>query len=140
MKFCKLFLLLIIVYVPQVCFGQNIIAKIKLHVIPLSMSFKKAVKYSEVKKLSQMTLIYNESCNKVTFDDIFNKLNKDSLIKVDKVNDFRILLIMKKKILGNERIYFNEFGDFFYNGGYYKNNGLFDLIFPYIIECAKKEN
>lgn len=136
MKYLKLLLLSFLVINSSLVKSQDVVKSMKFYVIPLSTKFKVSVKSNEVKKFSILKIEAKEQCTKYEFDEIFDKLgsNNDT---VSKVSDFRVLLVLKRKFFGHIKIYFNKFGDYYYNGNYYKNNGLFEMILPYLPDCSK---
>lgn len=136
MKYLKLLLLFSLVINVSFVKSQDVVKSMKLYVIPLYFKFRVSVKSNEVKKLSTLKIKAKEGCTKYELDEIFDKLvsNNDT---VSKVRDFRVLLVLKRKFFGQIKIYFNQFGDYYYKGKYYKNNGLFEMILPNLPDCSK---
>ena len=139
MKYIKLLLLLFFVINNSVVKSQDVAKNMKFYIIPLSSKFKINVNINKVKKLSTLKIKAKEECTIYELDEIFDKLvsNNDT---IKKINDFRILLVLKKKFFGRIKIYFNEFGDYYYNGKCYDNNDLFEMILSYLPNCSKRSN
>lgn len=113
--------------------SQNFVKKIDLYIIPLTIQFRKSVNYYEVKKISTIKISIKESNYKIENDeflDLVLKLNKDSSCKI--IQDYRIVCVIKKWFGKKEILYFNKFGEFLYNGNYYKNSEIKDFIFNQI--------
>lgn len=116
--------------------GQDVIVCFKLYVVPLHLKTKVSIKRNDIKRLSYVTMNFKESCGKYEFDEIFDKIrmNTDT---VATVKDYRILLVLKKRFLLKEKIYFNKFGEYYYKGKYYRGKDIFDIIKPFLPECTQ---
>lgn len=102
--------------------------KIKLFVV--NTNYRYALGPSQVKKHSNLKIIFRSEDMGFEYLDFIHFLNDSSKTIQDssKIRNFKVKCVLRYNFFVRRVIYFTAVGDYYYKGKYYKKDELFDFI------------